>query len=178
MTSGATVSSETPVTDPPPVDQPIIEPIAVENLEQPLDSEQTSATVAAVMSEEEFAEFFGGLFPVTATVIGAMNNQPPLRALMDAPNYASARPAFGALYRMAERWDFLAFLIQRDGQWIADVVLVGAFGAQLFDNLGRELKQRAFERSPGRARPSSIKVADGPVDLSGDGIPYDETVVA
>jgi hypothetical protein len=129
---------------------PAVEPIREEPIAEipvaPLMEEAPSVgaltgTVADVMTKDEFFDFFSHSFTVAGGIVGAMQ-PPPLQTLMGAGELPTARPAADALYDMAAKFSWLQFLIRKDGEWIASVVALGAFGIQLSTGIMGELAAR------------------------------------
>ncbi|HLY06101.1 MAG TPA: hypothetical protein VKR31_10165 [Rhizomicrobium sp.] len=124
-----------------PQPQPDVQPISVTEPGEPGLEAAPGPQLSDVMTEEEFAEVFASLFPLAAGLY-AMRDPPELQSLMQAPNLPTARPAFGALYRCANRYEWLRWLIEKDNAWLADAILIGGFGSQVYVNVSVELQQR------------------------------------
>lgn len=104
-----------------------VEPIIETPMMAAADVFAPEAVAESVFSEAEFAEFFMSLFPTVGMVAG-MIYPPQWQSLIDAPNLPTARPAAGALYRMALKHPWLRFLIEKETEWMKDIALIAGFG--------------------------------------------------
>jgi len=100
-----------------------------------------TGSVTDLMTKDEFFMFFSSSFTVSASIVGAIQ-PPPLQTLMKAGELQTARPAADALYDMAAKFSWLEFLIRKEGQWVASVAVLGAFGIQLSTGIIAELEAR------------------------------------
>jgi hypothetical protein len=126
-----------------------VEEIPVAPLDPPPAMPATVDEVqAAVMSEEKFAEFFGSLFPVTAYGISLVNPDlgPPLQSLVMAPTIPEFPPASGAIYRMAQIYPWLRWLLDPASIWMRDLAVLSAFGGKVGSAVYGELTERERAR--------------------------------
>ncbi len=122
-----------------PGQEPLPE-IPVEPLEPQADVEAASSV--AVMDKEKFWNFFSGLFVFAGNTYAML---PPLhmtlQSLTRAPALPTARPASDAIYELAEGYDWLHWLIEEDASMVKALIVIGAFGAQVAQGVGAEVRQ-------------------------------------
>lgn len=161
-----------------------VQPIRVEPLIDPAPQAETIPPAGqpsaddGLMTEIEFHDFIGGLFPLAAVGVMMVDGR-EYKSLIDAPNLPTAPPAFSALYRTAKRVPLLRWIIERESAWLQDMLVMGAFGGNVFMNFSREWAfyhpVHPSQRGPGqRGAPSSIrvspaeKVSDDTIIIGGD----------
>jgi hypothetical protein len=106
------------------------------------------------MGLTEFEEFVGSLFPAIAYGI-ALVKPPPLQSLVMAPSIPEFRPAAGALYRMAQTYPWLRWLLDPDSIWMKDLFIIGAFGGKVGYAVYSELQEREKARLEAVRNPKS-----------------------
>jgi len=124
----------------PPIAVEAVEALPGEALVDPVTDVPPPAPVD-LMNEQEFAEFFLSLFPITGETIGAMR-PPPLQSLMRAGDLPAARPASDAIFRICMRTPWMHWLLDKNMNVTRDLVLIGAFGLQLRAAIQAEIAMR------------------------------------
>jgi hypothetical protein len=95
-----------------------------------------------LMDKEKFFSVFGGLFVLTGNMYGMLPPlHRPLLTLTRAPQLPTARPASDAIYELAEKHDWLHWLIEEDSQDLHRFLAIGAFGAQIAIGVRDEMSQ-------------------------------------
>jgi len=142
-----------------PASSEAVEEIAAPAFNAPPPDQAIVEVQAALMSEQDFTEFLASLFPATAYGI-ALVYPPPLQSLVHAPSVPEFRPAADALYRMAQRYPWLRWLLDPESVWMKDLFIIGAFGGKVGyavygEIRARQQDQNGFDRLKPQPTPGS-----------------------
>jgi hypothetical protein len=109
------------------------------------DAPAQSAPVAVVvMTKEEFWLFFSSSFMLAGNAAAAIPPlHAPMRSLVNAPHHEQARPASDEIYDLAQRYEWLRWLIQPETQDLRAVAIIGSFAFGVGTAVRNELAQRA-----------------------------------
>jgi hypothetical protein len=131
--------ASSPNSDAPPPQEALHE-IPVEPLIPPAP-EADAVPAVRIMDRDKFFDFFCSLFVFGGNLYAMVPPlNVPLQSLTRAPSLPSARPASDALYDMAEKFDWLHWLIEEDADYMKALVFIGAFAVQLGANVAAELR--------------------------------------
>lgn len=125
---------------PPPVEEIPVAPLN----DAVADGAPLKGELVTIMSKDKFFEFFGSLFVLGGNMVGFMPPlYAPLQTLTRAPQLPAARGASDAIYELAEKYEWLNWLIQEDSADLKRFIAIAAFGFQLGGSLQQELRSRA-----------------------------------
>jgi hypothetical protein len=147
MTLSAEPQAPTAAIEAPTVDTEPLREIHVEPLVEPLpgDAAYVEAAPAApsIMDKDQFWNFFASTFVFAGNAFAAVPPlNSPLQSLVRAPNHDGARPASDEIYDLAQKHQWLRWIIEDTTKDFRALVVIGAFGLAIGGAVRNELRAR------------------------------------